>query len=52
MTSHVDWGHQLLAIPKATPERLIEALQSLASTAERIAATLKLDVSDFVTERG
>jgi hypothetical protein len=50
VTRHVEWGHELLALPQVPPEQLIEALQRLASTAEGIAASLRLDVRHFATE--
>ena len=46
MLKHVELGHQLLAVPKLPPERLIEGLQRIADTTKVIAATLKLDVTD------
>lgn len=49
MLSHVDFGNQLLALPKVAPEQRREALQKTVVTLESINATLKLDISDFST---
>lgn len=50
MLSHVDFGNQLLAFPKVPPELQREALQKTVITLEAIAATLKLDVGDFIID--
>jgi hypothetical protein len=48
MLSHVDFGNQLLAFPKVTPELRREALQKTVVTLDSIIATLTLDISDFI----
>ncbi|MEK6288358.1 MAG: hypothetical protein AABO57_21790 [Acidobacteriota bacterium] len=52
MLSHVDFGHQLIALPEVPPDLRIEALQKTVASLENIAATLKLDVSDFIVNEG
>ena len=52
MLSHVDFGNHLLAFPKVPPELRRNALQKTVITLETIAATLKLDVSDFIVNEG
>lgn len=52
MLGHVDFGNQLVALPKVPPNARIEALQKVVATCETIAATLKLDVSDFIVNEG
>lgn len=45
MASHVDFGNQLFAFPKALPELQLEALQRIVVTLEGIAATLTVDAN-------
>lgn len=52
MLSHVDFGNQLVALPKVPPDLRIEALQKVVASCETIAATLKLDISDLIVNEG
>lgn len=52
MLSHVDVGNRFLALPEVAPELQLEALQNTVVMLRTIAATLKLDVSDFSVNEG
>ena len=52
MMNHVDFGNQLVALPKVPSAQFTEALQKTVATLETIAATLKLDVNDFILNEG
>lgn len=47
MSIHVDFGKQLVAFPKILPELRIKAMQNMVTTLADVAATLKVDVSEF-----
>jgi hypothetical protein len=52
MTSHHEWGKQLLALPTVPPELQIRALQESVATLKSIVATMHLDARDFVPNQG
>jgi hypothetical protein len=50
MQSYVDFGNQLVAFPKMPQALRADALQITVATLETIAATLKLDVNNFIVQ--
>jgi len=48
MASYVEYGKQLLALPKLSPDAQVQAFLGLAPTLEGIVARLQLDVYEFL----